>query len=85
MRRMAVSLRMGDVRKTDRDGSRRAGPSLVVALGYLASFYCLSAALRTIPMGIAYAIWSGVGIVAISVVGLVTYRQKLDPGDPSRT
>ena len=53
-------------------------PSLIVALGYGVSFYFLSLALRTIPVGIAYAIWSGVGIVLISVIAWVAYRQTLD-------
>jgi multidrug transporter EmrE-like cation transporter len=64
----------------DRGGSRRhlgtegSGgftawqPSLLVVAGYVVSFYALSLALRTIPVGIAYAIWSGVGIVLISVI-----------------
>ena len=46
--------------------------------GYVVSFYALSLALRTIPVGIAYAIWSGVGIVLISVIAWVIYRQALD-------
>jgi small multidrug resistance pump len=53
-------------------------PSLVVGLGYLVSFYFLSLALRTIPVGVAYAIWSGVGIVLISAIAWVIYRQALD-------
>jgi small multidrug resistance pump len=53
-------------------------PSLVVALGYGVSFYFLSLALRTIPVGVAYAIWSGVGIVLISIIAWVVYRQALD-------
>lgn len=53
-------------------------PSLIVAVGYGISFYFLSLALRTIPVGIAYAIWSGVGIVLISVIAWVAYRQALD-------
>jgi len=53
-------------------------PSLIVAIGYGISFYFLSLALRTIPVGIAYAIWSGVGIVLISVIAWVAYRQALD-------
>lgn len=53
-------------------------PSLVVVLGYGVSFYFLSLALRTIPVGIAYAIWSGVGIVLISIIAWVIYRQALD-------
>lgn len=53
-------------------------PSLIIAVGYGLSFYFLSLALRTIPVGIAYAIWSGVGIVLISVTAWVVYRQALD-------
>ena len=53
-------------------------PSLVVALGYAAAFYFLSLTLRTMPVGVAYAIWSGLGIVLISIVGWVVYRQTLD-------
>ena len=53
-------------------------PTTVVLIGYASAFYCLSLALRTIPMGIAYAIWSGIGIVVISLVGLIVYRQRLD-------
>jgi len=53
-------------------------PSLVVVAGYVVSFYFLSLALRAIPVGVAYAIWSGVGIVLISVIAWVLYRQALD-------
>ena len=53
-------------------------PSLLVVPGYSVSFYCLALALRTIPVGIAYAIWSGVGVVLISGVGWIVYRQRLD-------
>lgn len=60
------------------DGFTKPGPTMVVVAGYIASFYCLSIVLRSIPMGIAYAIWSGVGIVLISLVGLVVYKQRLD-------
>ncbi|MFT4185223.1 MAG: SMR family transporter [Rhizobium sp.] len=56
----------------------RLGPSIVVLLCYAAAFYCLSLTLRVIPVGIAYAIWSALGIVLISAVGLVFFRQKLD-------
>ncbi|MBB3611423.1 SMR family transporter [Rhizobium sp. BK602] len=56
----------------------RLGPSIVVLLCYAAAFYCLSFTLRVIPVGVAYAIWSGLGIVLISAVGLVFFRQKLD-------
>jgi small multidrug resistance pump len=53
-------------------------PSLVVMTGYSVSFYFLSLALRAIPVGVAYAIWSGVGIVLISAIAWVVYRQALD-------
>jgi small multidrug resistance pump len=53
-------------------------PSLVVVAGYGVSFYFLSLALRAIPVGVAYAIWSGVGIVLISVIGWALFRQPLD-------
>ena len=53
-------------------------PSLVVVAGYGVSFYFLSLALRSIPVGVAYAIWSGVGIVLISVIGWALFRQRLD-------
>ena len=54
------------------------GPRLVVVLAYGASFYFLALALRTIPVGVAYAIWSGVGIVLIGVIGWFVFRQALD-------
>ena len=53
------------------DGFTAWQPSLLVVAGYVVSFYFLSLALRTIPVGIAYAIWSGVGIVLISVIASV--------------
>jgi small multidrug resistance pump len=60
------------------DGFRAPIPSAVVLVSYGVSFYFLSLALRTIPIGLAYAIWSGVGIVLISLVGWIAYRQSLD-------
>ena len=56
----------------------RLWPTLGLAACYLAAFYLLSLALRQMPVGIAYAIWSGLGVVAISVIGMVLFRQKLD-------
>ncbi len=56
----------------------RLWPSLVTVIGYAVSFYCLSVVLRTIPVGIAYAIWSAVGIVLVSVIGFVVFKQHLD-------
>uniref|UniRef100_E6PVV9 Multidrug transporter emrE (Efflux-multidrug resistance protein emrE) (Methyl viologen resistance protein C) (Ethidium resistance protein) n=1 Tax=mine drainage metagenome TaxID=410659 RepID=E6PVV9_9ZZZZ len=59
-------------------GFTRFAPAIVVVLGYGASFYFLALVLRTIPVGLTYAIWSGVGIVLISLIGFVVYRQTLD-------
>jgi small multidrug resistance pump len=56
----------------------RLVPSAVVVVGYCIAFYSLTFVLRTIPIGVAYAIWSGVGIALISIVGFVMYRQVLD-------
>jgi len=53
-------------------------PSLIVVAGYGIAFYCLTLVLRTIPLGITYAIWSGVGIVLVAVVGALLYRQIPD-------
>lgn len=53
-------------------------PTLMMGLCYAASFFFLSLALKTMPLGIAYAIWSGLGIVLVSVIGLVVFGQKLD-------
>lgn len=53
-------------------------PSVIVVVGYGVAFYCLSMVLKTIPVGVAYAVWSGLGIVLISIVGLVMFGQKLD-------
>jgi small multidrug resistance pump len=52
--------------------------SIVVVVGYCIAFYCLSIVLKTIPIGIAYAIWAGLGIVLITIVGYFFYQQKLD-------
>ncbi len=56
----------------------RLWPSLLVVLGYATAFYCMTLALRAIPLGITYAIWSGLGIVRITLVGVVVYDEKLD-------
>lgn len=59
-------------------GFTRLVPSVIVLAGYLAAFYFLSLSLRTIPVGIAYAVWSGVGIALISLIGWIIYGQSLD-------
>ena len=60
------------------DSFTRLGPSVIVVVGYSASFYLLSLTFRTMPVGVVYAIWSGVGIVLISLVGWIGFRQHLD-------
>jgi small multidrug resistance pump len=60
------------------DGFTRLIPSLVVIAGYATAFYFLSLTLRTMPLGIAYAVWSAVGIALVSVIGWFLYRQSLD-------
>lgn len=56
----------------------RLWPTVILIACYSGAFYALSITLRVIPVGIAYAIWSALGIVLISVVGFVLFRQKLD-------
>ncbi|AVR96551.1 DMT family transporter [Pseudoduganella armeniaca] len=59
-------------------GFSRLWPSVAVVVGYGIAFYFLSLTLRTIPVGVAYAVWSGVGIVLVSLAGWFMYGQKLD-------
>ena len=56
----------------------RLAPTIGMALCYLVSFYLLSLSLRALPLGIAYAIWSAVGIVLVATIGLVFFGQRLD-------
>ena len=60
------------------DGFTRAGPSVVTVVGYAIAFYCLALTLRVIPTGIAYAIWSGIGVVLIALAGWLIHGQRLD-------
>ena len=60
------------------EGFTKLAPSLVTILAYLVAFYCLSLTLKTIPTGVAYAIWSGTGIVLIAAAAWIFQGQKLD-------
>ena len=60
------------------DGFTRWLPSAIVIVGYATAFYFLSLTLRTIPIGVSYAIWSGVGVALIAVIGWLVYQQPLD-------
>ncbi len=59
------------------DGFKRLLPGVIVVVGYMTTFYFLSLTIKTIPLGVAYAVWSGVGIVGISLIGWYFYGQKL--------
>lgn len=60
------------------EGFTRLLPSLLVLAGYGIAFYCLSLTLRAIPIGITYAVWSGVGVALITLIGWLVFGQKLD-------
>ena len=56
----------------------RFWPSVLVVVAYALSFWLLSLTLKTMPVGVVYAIWSGLGIVLIALIGLTIFGQKLD-------
>ncbi len=60
------------------EGFSRFWPSALVVLGYGLSFYLLSLTLKSIPLGVVYAVWSGLGIVLIALVAYLMYGQRLD-------
>ncbi|GAB1362114.1 SMR family transporter [Rhodobacter sp.] len=60
------------------EGFTKLAPSILVVAGYALAFWLLSLTLKTIPVGIAYAVWAGTGIVLMAIVGWVVFGQKLD-------
>lgn len=60
------------------DGFSKALPTTISIGGYVVAFYFLALTLRTMPVGVAYAIWSGVGVVAITLIGYVRFGQAID-------
>jgi small multidrug resistance pump len=60
------------------EGFSRLWPGMLVIAGYATAFYFLSLTLRRMPVGIAYAVWSGAGTVLIALIGAVAFRQKID-------
>ena len=60
------------------DGFTKLMPSIVVVSGYAIAFYFLALALKSIPVGVAYAVWAGLGIVLVAAIGWLLYGQKLD-------
>ncbi len=60
------------------NGFTKPMPSVVVVIGYGASFYLLSLALKAMPIGMAYAIWSGAGLILTVIAGMILWRETLD-------
>ena len=60
------------------EGFTKLVPSIVVVVGYGLSFYLLSITLKVMPIGIAYAYWSGIGIVLTVIAGMVLWRESMD-------
>lgn len=60
------------------EGFTKLVPSAVVVVGYGVAFYFLSLALRSIPVGVAYAVWAGLGIVLVAAIAWIIHGQKLD-------
>lgn len=60
------------------EGFTKLFPSLIVVVGYGTAFYFLSLTLKSIPVGVAYALWSGLGIILVSLVAWVLHGQKID-------
>ena len=60
------------------NGFTKPMPSVVVVIGYSASFYLWSLALKVMPIGVAYAIWSGVGLILTVIAGMILWRETLD-------
>jgi small multidrug resistance pump len=60
------------------DGFTKPVPSIIVVLGYGLAFFCLSLVLKVIPVGIAYAIWAGMGVVLVAVVAAIAFKQMPD-------
>lgn len=60
------------------DGFSRLWPTLTAVVGYTSAFYFLSLTLKTVPVGVAYAIWSGVGVALIALIGWLFFGQSLD-------
>ena len=62
------------------EGFTKLVPSIIVVIGYTAAFYFVSLTLDTLPVGIVYAIWSGVGIALVAILSVIVLDQKLDAG-----
>ena len=61
------------------EGFTRPGPVVIVAVAYGIAFYLLSRVLLVLPLGVSYAVWAGLGIAAVTLIGWLVYGQRLDP------
>ncbi|WP_139975768.1 SMR family transporter [Ochrobactrum sp. CGA5] len=73
-----VSEVIGTLSLKASEGFTRLGPSLIVVVAYGLAFYFLSMTLKSIPVGVAYAVWSGIGVTLVALVGWLLFDQKLD-------
>ena len=73
-----VSEVIGTLSLRASEGFTRLGPSLIVVVAYGLAFYFLSMTLKSIPVGIAYAVWSGIGVTLVALIGWLVFGQKLD-------
>ena len=73
-----VSEVIGTLSLKASEGFTRLGPSMIVIVAYGLAFYFLSLKLKSIPVGIAYAVWSGIGVTLVALIGWLLFGQKLD-------
>ncbi|MBR7654032.1 QacE family quaternary ammonium compound efflux SMR transporter [Ochrobactrum oryzae] len=73
-----VSEVIGTLSLKASEGFTRLGPSLIVVIAYGLAFYFLSMTLKSIPVGVAYAVWSGIGVTLVALIGWLLFGQKLD-------
>lgn len=60
------------------NGTKRKGPIAIMVIGFIFSFYCLSKAMTELSAGIAYAVWTGIGTVGITIVSIIWFKEKLN-------
>ena len=60
------------------DGLKHKKPITVMVIGFFASFYLLSQAMQELPAGIVYAVWSGIGTIGISIIGILRFKEKMN-------
>lgn len=58
------------------NGKRKAWPLVIMTAGFILSFYCLSKAMQVLPAGVAYAVWTGIGTVGITLAGIFWFKEK---------